>query len=338
MQLEPLDELQSFQESQRKGIGSTDAAAILGYSPWATAFTIWERKMGLALVRQPTLPMWLGKRLETIIADLYVARQLDSGIEVKLRYEGDRQYKRRGEPWQVTHLDFRVRGNPRHIVEIKTDSRKDGWGEPGTADVPIHYWMQVQHQMAVVEGELADVAVLFGLRGFEVYRVPRDSEFIDKLTAAEREWYEAYVVTGQQPPIDHSEGARQFLNRKHPDDNGLVLPATPEQGQLVDRYRLAEQNVKQAEQERDRLKHLLIEAIGDNAGLRGGDFELTYKRIQEGKPEIAWDLVYAGAKALLAELGIPEDDERLTTLVGLYTRPGRKAYRRWNLADRKGEA
>lgn len=336
MNLEPLDELQEFQDSQKAGVGSTDAAAILGFSPWATAFEVWERKLGLAPIRQPSLPMWLGKRLETIIADLYVIREQEAGRDTKLRYESDRQYRRRGEPWQVTHLDFRVRGNPRHIVEIKTDHKKDGWGEPGSADVPVHYWMQVQHQLAVVGGDVAEIAVLFGLRGFDVFRVPRDDDFIDKLTEAEREFWFTYVVTGKQPPIDHSESARKFLNRRHPDDDGLILPATPEQAELVDRYRMAEQNVKQAEQERDRLKNRLIEAIGDHAGLRGGDFELTYKRIKEGEPEVVWEMVYAGARRLLMELGVPENDERLEALVSLYTKPGRKGYRRWNLADRKG--
>jgi putative phage-type endonuclease len=330
MNLMPLDELQDFAESQAKGIGSTDAAPILGKSPWATAFDIWERKVGLAPPRQPTLPMWLGKRLQDVVADLYTLRE-----GAKLRAEGDRQYKRRGEPWQVTHLDFRVRGNPRHIVETKTDWRKDAeWGEPGTADVPVHYWLQVQHQMAVVGADVADIAVLFGHHSFEVYRVPRDEPFIKQLTEAEREFWFTYCVPGVRPPLDHTTAARRFINRQHPDANGLVAPATPEQAELVQRYRLADQNVAQAEQERDRLKNQLIEAIGGNLGLRGADFELKYIPVKAGEPKVAWDLVYAGAKALLAELGVAEDDERLTALVSLYTTPGRAAYRRWDLQDR----
>jgi predicted phage-related endonuclease len=190
--------------------------------------------------------------------------------------------------------------------------------------------------MAVVNGEAADIAVLFGLGwAFEVYHVPRDEAFIAELTEAEREFWFSYVVPKQPPPIDHTDAARRFLNRSHPKDNGLILPATPEQAELVTRYRLADQNVAQAEQERDRLKNRLIEVIGDAAGLRGSGFELTYKNVKEGKPKVAWELVWAGAKRLMAELGLPEDDERLATLVSLYTEPGRGAYRRWNLADKE---
>ena len=334
MELAPLDELRGFQETQQKGIGSTDAAAILGVSPWKnhSAFNVWERKMGLAEVRQPTLPMWLGKRMERIIGDLYTLRE---GVE--LRYEGDRQYTRRGEPWQVTHLDARRKGNPRWIVEFKTEGRsKEGWGEPGSADVPLHYWLQVQHQMAVVRAEVADIALLTGLGwGFEVYRVPRDEPYIAKLTEAEREFWFTYCVPGVPPPIDHTEAALRFLQRRHPKNDGLIVPATPEQSELVDRFRMAEVNVAQAEQERDRLKHKLIEAIGPHDGLRGGDFELTYKRTKDGEPTVAWDLVYNGAKALLKELGVAEDDERLATLISLYTRPGKAGSRRWNLGDRR---
>jgi putative phage-type endonuclease len=329
--LQPLDELQAFQETQQKGIGSTDAAGILNVSPWATPFSVWESKMGLSPVRKPNLPMWLGKRLETIVADLYRLRE---GVE--LRYEGDRQYKRKGEPWQVTHLDFRVKRKPRHIVEIKTAHNKDGWGEPGSGDVPLHYWLQVQHQMAVVQGEQADLAVLFGLGwGFEVYRIARDSEYIKKLTEAEREFWFTYCVPGVPPPVDHTDAARRFLQRRNPKDDGNVLPATPEQAELVDRYRLADHNVRQAEQERDRLQNKIIEAIGPASGLRGPGFEVTYKRSKDGKPSVAWDLVWQGAKALLSEAGIPETDERLTTLVSLYTTPGKEGSRRWHLGDRK---
>jgi hypothetical protein len=117
---------------------------------------------------------------------------------------------------------------------------------------------------------------------------------------------------------------------------------------------MAEQNVGQAEQERDRLKNRIIQIIGPNSGLRGGDFEITYKQVKEGKAETNWS---GFAETLMQVIErLPEEVQRaiverelklppgtplsdaMSTLIGLYSGPGRKAYRRWSFEDRKEQA
>lgn len=338
MNLMPLDELVAFEEARRAGIGSTDAAAILGISPWSNPFDVWLSKTGQKEVKQPTLPMWLGLRLQSVVAELYEIKSAEAGQQVRVRADR-RLHVHPQRRWQFTHLDYRIRGRPRYLIECKTSHTRDGWGEPGSANIPAHYWTQVQHEMAVVNGDVTDVAVLFGHRAFEIFTVLRDVDFIERMTDAEQEFHERYVLTGTPPPIDHTDAARRFLNRRYPKDDGIILPATPEQHELTDAYRAALDVQATADKNVDRLKNRLIEIIGPNAGLRGGDFEITYRQVKGGEPVVDYELVIDSLRHELQDRGLwyKPIEERYQTLLGLYVKPGRKAHRRFDFKDKKGD-
>jgi putative phage-type endonuclease len=51
-------------EWRKQGIGSSDAAAIMGASPWESAFELWARRTGRLAPREQTYPMRRGLRLE----------------------------------------------------------------------------------------------------------------------------------------------------------------------------------------------------------------------------------------------------------------------------------
>jgi predicted phage-related endonuclease len=272
----------------------------------------------------------------------------DRGVKVR-RDAG--HHRHRVHHWMVTHLDYRVVKESR-LLECKTARwRTKAWGEPGSADIPVHYYTQVQHELAVVGYEAASVPVLFGFNEFAIYDVPRDSEFIDKLIAAEEEFWTLYVETGEPPPVDGSESARRFMQRRWPKDDGTILPATPEQAEIVERYRRAHFNSLQVMTEVERLKNRIIEIIGPAAGLRGPDFEITYKLTKEGKPQTAWESVAGMLRKIIEECpeevvqeametlgarlpGAPVSDE-LDELIGLFSGPGRKAYRRFEMTDKE---
>jgi putative phage-type endonuclease len=349
----PLDEAEAFAERHRQGIGSTDAAAILGLSPWRTAYDVWAEKVGEAEPVEPSLPMYLGLRLQDTVADLFTFR---TGIRVRA---DRRQHRHRQRSWQVAHLDFRVWGEPTTIVEAKTAYSTDGWGEDGSSEIPIHYWCQVQHQMAVTGATLVHVATLFGHRDFRTFPIPRDDEFVVRLTDAEEEFWTRYIATGEAPPADHSEAARRFLAKRYPRDDGLIIPATPGQAELADQYRASVAVTDAAIKARDTLKNRLIEVIGPNAGLRGGDFEITYRNVKAGDPVTNWrvvaewatDIIRAiadgcdrdhvlgaieGSGALADDYQVNDPDDAIRHVIEANTGPGRKAYRRFDFTDRKG--
>jgi predicted phage-related endonuclease len=84
------------------------------------------------------------------------------------------------------------------LFEAKNTRSADGWGEPGTDEIPAEYVVQVQHNMAVTGLEVADVAVLIGGSDFRLFEVPADRETQDLIASLERELWEA-IVRGVPP-------------------------------------------------------------------------------------------------------------------------------------------
>lgn len=270
-----------FHARRKEGIGSTDSAAILGLSPWKSPHDVWMAKVGEGdeEVSEPNLPQWLGLKLQDAIGELYTKQTGQPVVADPNQYAH--------EPRNIlrAHVDFRWSLGPSGpIVEIKTASHKKGWGEAGTADVPKHYWIQVQQQMACLpEVPFADVAVLFGHNDFRVYHVPRDQTFIDSLIADMEEWWDLYVETKTPPPLDGSEGASKMLRRRYPDDDGTIIPATADHSALV----TALMDIRETKAAIERAEELYVQqlkdAIGQAQGIQGPGWHISWKNNKPGQ-------------------------------------------------------
>ena len=228
-----------FMRTRRTGLGGSDAGAVLGVSPWQSALGLWEEKRGLAPERsEPTEVMTWGTRLEHAVRRGYVE---DTGIAVTKPRETLRHPEL---PWLMGHIDgWTDREHPRaRLLEVKTAQRLDEqWGEPGSADVPMHYFCQVQHYMAVTGYQLADLAVLVQGRRMDIYTVPRDQAFIDALIADETTFWQR-VVQGVPPNPDGSESAGAALRRMFPLAVVDEVVGTPEMQVAATDYLVAQGN------------------------------------------------------------------------------------------------
>ena len=236
-----------FTRNRRTGIGGSDAAAIEGVSPWASALSLWEEKRGVAPPRsEPNEVMLWGTRLEHAIRSGY--RQ-DTGIPVK---KPEDMLRHPDIPWLIGHLDGWVedRNHPKaRLLEVKTAQRlSEQWGAPGSADIPLPYFVQVQHYMALTGYDLTDVAVLVSGREMHIYTVPADRSYIDALLADEAEFWRR-VQENDPPAPDGSDSAGAVLRRMYPTATVDTAPSSPVMEVTVDLY-LASKRVKE-EAERD---------------------------------------------------------------------------------------
>lgn len=177
-------------EERRKGIGGSDVAAILGLSPWRTAYQIWEDKTGLAEEQIETPALYWGRLLEDPIRQAYADR---TGLTVT---KPDRTFTSAEHPFMIANLDG-IASDGR-LVELKTSSRADGWGEEGTDEIPEYYMTQVQHYMAVMGVDRTDVGVLIAGRDFRIYTVLADVELQQMLIGEEARFWK--LVTTNTPP------------------------------------------------------------------------------------------------------------------------------------------
>lgn len=198
---------------RRNGIGGSDAAAVLGFSPWRTPVDVWLEKTGQAATAEKnSLAVELGTELEDFVAKKFTAH---TGLSVR-RYGAtlldgvclgniDRLVIPQGRKSASTRGKITTNA----FLECKTHSG-DCWEE-----VPLHYQAQVQHYMGLNAGfSHAYIACLFflpfGGKEFSIHYVERDDATISSMKEYLREWWQKHVVYGEPPEPTCEDDCRKI--------------------------------------------------------------------------------------------------------------------------------
>ena len=275
---------QAWLAIRQRGIGSSDAAAAVGLSPYKSPLTLWLEKTGRQLpedVSGKEAVRW-GTVLEPVLARVYAER---TGCRVR-RVNAVLQHP--GHAFMLANLDREVIGEVAGpgVLEIKTA----GWHTaPQWEDgIPVACQCQVLHQLAVTGHAWAEVAVLIGGQDFRIYRIERDEEKIQDLTEREAQFWQM-VQQDQQPEPDGSNDAVNALSWLFPCDDGQTvdLSDSPEFNQLFgDLLRLRQQK-EAVELQESQLKQRLQATLGEATAGLFADGKITWKR---SKDRLAPDL------------------------------------------------
>ena len=222
-----------------RGIGSSDAPAVAGISPWASPLAVWMDKTGQALDREPTEQMTLGTAMEPVVADLVAQRE---GRRVQRRWA----ILQHGEhDWMLANLDRRIRDDAGwRTLEIKTTSayQADAWAD----GPPAHVLVQCYHQLAVTgEPYQYAVALIGGQHLTPLYRVDADAGALRALVAIEERFWRDYVLAGQMPPLTGGTDEPEQLRALFPASTAdrVALPA-----EAADWLRLRTQALRERDQ------------------------------------------------------------------------------------------
>lgn len=156
---------------RRKGIGSSDAAAILGLVPNRTAYDVYLEKTGRLQEEDgaPSDEAEIGNILEPAIGKLSQLRIGRPVVRSTSTFVAANDVLR-------SNIDFFVesskRGSP--IVEAKSGGSDVGWGQSGTSDVPERVLVQVTAQRICTGSDLAYVSHLrpvFSRWKFDMYTI-----------------------------------------------------------------------------------------------------------------------------------------------------------------------
>jgi putative phage-type endonuclease len=180
---------QDWYERRKKGIGGSDAAAVLGVSPFKSPLRLWMEKRGEVEAEQieNRQAVYWGTMLEKVVAEEYERRTNRHTVET------NSVSVHRSIPWMICNVDRFVNySGPRLILEIKTTGifafNASDWGADGSAQVPPYYYAQAQHNIAVTDSAQCDMPVLIGGNDYRCYSLPRDEAFISVLIARETEF------------------------------------------------------------------------------------------------------------------------------------------------------
>lgn len=306
-----------WHEARRSGLGASDIAAVIGLSPWKTPRQVWAEKVTPLppdyVEPTPKLKLWLGLRMEEVIAELYEA---ETGVKLRRPAE---PYRHPTAPLFAS-LDF-IRLNVPGHVEAKVANFGEEWGVPPDGEVPRQYYPQVQAQLACRPAEEAEVAVLWHGQEFRRYTVRADRQYIDDIVEFATSWWEQYVVGGVEPPPVAGDDAD--IRRRFPRDDGTEMVATPEMTLLVENLRVARLTAIDATLQQQGLEAAVKESMGEAAKLIGPGFSISYRKSKD-REAVNWEAIAAAYRTIIED-GIPaphtqaDVSELLDTLVGLHS-------------------
>lgn len=249
-------------EARRKTIGSSDSPAVLGVSPWKTALEVYLEKTGQMEPWEGNQATKSGLMLEDVVAQMYHERTgyrlCKPGTCISAKYPFlsasiDRLAVTDGDPYSEGDL----------IVELKTARTEIGWGEDGTSDIPDHYWIQVQHQMLVMNHKQCSVAVLIGGQELRVYHIDRNYASTEAMVKQLSQFWDR-VQTLNPPPISaHHRSSLRLLNAI-PVRSGKAIVSRSE---TAEEHAIAIEEegwqIKSAQQHIDSCKVALMDMMGD---------------------------------------------------------------------------
>jgi putative phage-type endonuclease len=207
-----------------KVISASKVAAIMGLSPYKSAFALWHEMAGTIEPDEGNKATERGKYLEPAVLAWFVDQHPEIDV---YRAHGFRHPER--EDWTAAPDAVGSRDGEAIAVEVKTDQDKIDWGEPLTAQVPPGYLCQGTFQMMVTGIREVRVPVLFGSPSFEFaeYVVKWDDVAEDVPLIIERvEAFQRSLAAREQPPLDGSQFTYQALRKLHPqiDPRPIDLP------------------------------------------------------------------------------------------------------------------
>lgn len=281
---------------RRQGIGSSDAAQVLGVSKWGNPLTLYhEKKNPQPLSKGATeFQTWglileepIGQRFmeetgrtvlspsvlldDDVVAAAAVGRHTTSRFTI-LRDAEEPRLLASPDRVQVDINEPRGQG----ILEIKNASIyvRDEWGE---GEPPLEYQVQLQHQLMVTGLQWGSIAALIGGNYFVYADIPRDEEFIAQLRKAEEEFLWR-LDNDSPPPVDGTDATKALLKRLYPKDTGEVIELTPDMLEWTGQLTEAKSKIKHWEAVKQEAENQIIAAVGDaTMGLLPNGDVVTYK-------------------------------------------------------------
>lgn len=256
-------------QRRNQGIGGSDCASALGIKgAYSTPYELWLEKTG-RLVKPRQAYLETRELLEDDVATLY-ARKTGAKLRCCNRTLVHRQY-----PWMLVHIDRLIVGEKK-FLECKTAEAymAQEWGKNGEFKFPTAYYFQVQHGLAILGYEVADLAVLIGMNDdLRVYTIKRDDDVINAIIKGLKHFWEYHVLQDIPP----EPTCQDDVIKRWPTDNGNYIEADSDLVTLVTDYKKHKQKEKE-------LREKICLTIGEASGIRYEDKILVnWKARKDGK-------------------------------------------------------
>ncbi len=281
-----------------KVIGGSTISAIIGLSPYNSAFGVWAQLTGQSNIDVQNESVDRGNKMEPWIAEYYAMRHPEYQVMEHVPVFHERFQYIMGSPDRI--LIGTESGNLEAGLEIKTVNivKIDEWGDEGTNDIPIHYWVQCQWYAGLLGVSDWNLAVAFVRPGtlemveHREYSIQFDKVRYEKLIRAAVVFWETHVETGVPPKITKSDlHTVNYLRNKYPSHKvGVWAERTKEIDEIVAEYLEAKQQDDSTKDRLETARMRLVEALGDAEGYESEFGRITYR---QSKPtmKVDWESI-----------------------------------------------
>ncbi len=305
MQAQTMDRAAWLAERTRI-LGGTDAAAVLGFSPYRGPWDVWAAKTGLVQEDAAGEAARWGTLLEPVVLGEFHRR---SGLTVE---RGDGIVVHPSLPWLGGTPDGFAYGpgQPVALVEVKTVSAwrhrevGDDGDEAGDETCPPSWRVQVwQYQYCTgLTDEPAFLVVLVGGQDLRVLRVPYDRDYERVLLPRLREFWRL-VENGTPPAVDGTDGCGRVLRSMAPGVDDTVADR-PDIEALVAEYKAAALEADAAERRKRAAYQSIQAAVGEVRTTLAGAWKVTRSvstssridvaRLRKERPDVAAEFTAEG--------------------------------------------
>ena len=246
----PITEKQ--RQNRNKHIGASESAAILGLSPWKTAYDVWLEKT--SKLEMPTFSSEaadIGNMIENGLLD-WMATEIDGKIvknQFRVHKEGI---------LSATHdalvVERKEGGEAKTSGIMNPFIAKDDWGEEGTDQIPEHILIQCQQQALVSNLDVVHVPALIGGRGRLMYRVERSVALCEIILERVTEFWTHNIMMDIPPEGLPSLDVIRFRRR----EPGLTINIPSE---LVANWQQKKETIKEVKKQEEQAKAAVLAAM-----------------------------------------------------------------------------
>lgn len=186
---------------RRLGLGGSDAASVLGISPFRTGVDLYHDKLGHPVDNSEDnwVAMEMGNLLEDLVSRIFAKK---TGLKVcPMKF----MFQHPDYPWMLADIDRLVTlpDGSTAILEIKTTNynARDKWEYNGKPIVPQYYEVQGRHYMAVLDVARVYYCCLYGNNEDEVIirSIDRDRDYESELIFLEESFWVNHIEKRYSP-------------------------------------------------------------------------------------------------------------------------------------------
>ena len=291
---------QDWLQMRKAGIGGSDCAAAVGLSRWKSPFQLWSEKTNRIVPTKAGEAAYWGSVMEPILRTEVAKRMPEAEVR-----ECPFFLRSKAHPYMLANIDGFIRENGSFsCLEIKTANAYaavQDWQN----GLPIEYYCQVMHYMAVTGMCSAYVAVLLGGNTFEIQKIDRDEDMIRHIIQMEERFWTEYMLKDTPPEATAKDN--EFLGQLYPksEEKAIEMPAKAKD--VLTDYEKACHDLALAKEAKEEAEAKLKTMLADAEVGIVGNYKISWKNVSTTR------LDSKKVKALLTEEQLKECSTTTTT-------------------------